>query len=440
MRISKLVNLVNNKVVQNVIIVGGITLIIKAVSFYKEVLVAGEYGLSELLDTFILATIIPSLINAIFLASFRAVFVPSYMAEEKTGNKIGSFQSVLLVVTLISCLLLILISYLVSDYLLEDIFPNHTAAYYQLVRDQLYIVIPSVFFWGLSSVLSGILNINKEYRFSSFSSVFIPLTIIISLVFFRDVFGKYLLAWSTFLGSVVSFVYLFILVISKNLIVLGRPNFRNENVRIMVRQIPAKLTSSFLTGMQTVVDQYFAAQLVIGSVSALNYGIKLPSFIISLLIIAITNVLLPHFTEATLENRKLAFQKLFKMIKTILIVTSAIAIAVILLSDVIVMFLFENNNFTPEDTEIVSRIQQIILVYVPFRTVGLLLVTFLTSINKNNLMAIVSFIGIFANITLNSILITYHGVYGIAIATTIVSVLKMGLLFYFTVRERDLTT
>jgi len=421
-----------------VVLVAGITFLVKVVGFYKEVLVAGAYGLSELLDTFLIATIIPSLINAIFLESFKAVFIPSYISEEKTNDKIGSFQSVVFIITGLASIVLIFLSFLITDFFLTDIFPDHTQNYYSLVREQFYIIIPSVLFWGLSAVLSGILNVNKEFRYTSFSSVFIALTTIVALFSFRDLLGQYLLAIGTLAGSIISFLYLLIIAQFRGLLKLAWPDFKNSNVRVMLKQIPAKLTSSFLTGMQVVVDQFFAAQLIIGSVSALNYGIKLPSFAVSMLFIAITNVLLPHFTESVLENRQKAFRKLIRMIRTVFLSSAVVAVLGIVFSVPIIRLFFENDNFTPENTYVVAQIQQIILIYLPFRLVGLLLMTFLTSINKNNLMAFVSLIGILTNVVLNWILIKYFGIYGIAAATTFVVILKSSLLFLFMLQQKKL--
>lgn len=420
------------------VLVAGITFLVKVVGFYKEVLVAGAYGLSELLDTFLIATIIPSLINAIFLESFKAVFIPSYISEEKTNDKIGSFQSVVFIITGLASIVLIFLSFLITDFFLTDIFPDHTQNYYSLVREQFYIIIPSVLFWGLSAVLSGILNVNKEFRYTSFSSVFIALTTIVALFSFRDLLGQYLLAIGTLAGSIISFLYLLIIAQFRGLLKLAWPDFKNSNVRVMLKQIPAKLTSSFLTGMQVVVDQFFAAQLIIGSVSALNYGIKLPSFAVSMLFIAITNVLLPHFTESVLENRQKAFRKLIRMIRTVFLSSAVVAVLGIVFSVPIIRLFFENDNFTPENTYVVAQIQQIILIYLPFRLVGLLLMTFLTSINKNNLMAFVSLIGILTNVVLNWILIKYFGIYGIAAATTFVVILKSSLLFLFMLQQKKL--
>ena len=149
------------------------------------------------------------------------------------------------------------------------------------------------------------------------------------------------------------------------------------------------------------------------------------------------NVLLPHFSKSVLENRDDAFRQLFKILKVVFVASSLIAIAGIITSDFFVSLFFERNEFTAQDSTLVSGLQKIILLYIPFKISGMLLVNFLTSINKNSYMAIVSFVSIVLNIILNFSLVKPYGVFGIAIATTIVVILRNLLLFHFTKIQKN---
>ena len=204
----------------------------------------------------------------------------------------------------------------------------------------------------------------------------------------------------------------------------------------MFKQIPAKVSSGFLSGMNTVVDQFFAAQLVIGSVAAINYGLKIPAFLMGILVIALTNVLLPQFSKMMLENREKAYRYFFKIIKLLFLGAAFFSIIGIFLSDFLVELFFQRNEFTAEDTVIVSKIQKIFLVYTPFAICGMVVVSFLTSMNKNAIMAYVSLGAVIANVILDYIFIKYYGIFGIALCTTIVVIIKNLFLLYFVVKSR----
>jgi len=431
-------NLFKKGVIRNILVVASITLLLKGIGFYKESVVAANFGLSEILDTFLIASLVPGFIMNVFIGAFKGVFIPNYIAELKTGNDISRFQATGFFITILVSALFTLIAVLFTDTYLENFFPGHTPEYYALIKSHFQYLIPCIFLWGLSSLLSGLLNIDNEFRLSTFAGLFVPIAIIICVFFFRDIFGNMVLAIGTLIGSIASLVYLLVVCFWKRIIHLAMPEFGNENAKIMFAQVPAKVSSGFLSGLNTVVDQYFAAQLVIGSIAAIDYGKKMPAFLIGMLVVAMTNVLLPYFSKIILQDRERTFKVVFKMIKITFIGAGICAIAGIFLTDFLVELFFQRKEFTSEDTELVSEIQKVFLVYTPFAIAGTILVNFLTSINKNAFMAYVSLGALILNIILNYILVQYYGVLGIAICTTVVVILKNIAMLLFTRRQSKL--
>jgi putative peptidoglycan lipid II flippase len=270
----------NNPTLINIITVATVAIIIKGFGFYKEIIVASNFGLSELLDTFFIAALVPGFISSVFLSNFNSVFIPNYIAEQKTTNRISSFQTTSFIVTIGTALLFMFIAYLFTDVYLETFFSGHTEDYYKLVITQFNYLLPCIVFWGLTSMLSGLLNIYDEFIFSSIYPVITSLSIIICLVFFQEELNELVIAVGTLAGSVCQFLFLFSIAAYKKILRLGIPDFSNSNAITMFRQMPAKISSGVLSGVNPLVDQFFSAQLVIGSLTALNYGVKIPSFFI----------------------------------------------------------------------------------------------------------------------------------------------------------------
>ena len=424
-------NIFKNATITNVIIVGITTLIVSGLGFFKEIVVANTFGLSELLDTFYIAILVPSFISGVFLGSFNSVFIPNYVSELKTGKSIGAFQSTSFLMTILVSLLFLIIAFLFTDVYLETFFKGHTQQYYDLIKVQFYYVAPCILFWGFSSLINGILTIDDEFMFSSLNTVFTPISIIICLVFFKEQLGTIVLAFGTLIGSFLSFLFILTVAIKRNIIHLHKPDFKSVNIKILFKQLPAKLSSSLLSGINPLVDQYFSAQLIIGSIAALNYGIKIPAFGISIIGAALGNVLLPYFSKNAIDNRQETFKKLTKILKYLIIVSSIVVIISIFLSAPIISILFERNAFTSSDTLIVSKIQQMYLLQIPSYVTGLVMVKFLTSINKNNFMVIASVVNLLLNVVLNYMLIKSMGVYGLALATSLVSIINSIILYVY---------
>lgn len=415
----------------NVLIVGIITLFVKCLSFLKEIIIADNFGLSEVLDTFYIAILFPSLVNNIFSSSFKSVFIPNYVNEQKNGNNIGAFQSACFLITSAVTIFILIIAYLFTDVYLETFFSGHSERYYSLVKIQFFYVAPSILFWGGSSLINGLLNIHNEFRLTSISGFFTPLSIIVCLIFFKAELGVLVMAVGTLIGSITSFLFIIIVALKRKIIHLEIPQFYSESVKVLYKQLPAKLSSSLLNGINPLVDQYFSAQLFVGAISALNYGIKLPTFFIGIVSIALGNVLLPFFSKKAIDNLKGSFNLLKRIIKYSLLASITITVLGIALSTPIVRLVFERNAFQSSDSLIVSEIQQMYLLQIPSYVMGIVMVKFLTAINKNNFMVFTSAISLGLNIILNYVLIKTMGVYGLALATSLVSIVNSIILYKY---------
>ncbi len=429
--ISYLKSSSQNPLIRNVLLVGFITVIVKLVAFYKETLIAGSFGLSEILDTFLIALLVPSFIQSVFINALKNIFIPNYINELKNKGNVAAFQSVVFIITFSIALFAVLIAFLSTDVFLDLVYPGHTESYYALVKKQLYIVLPCLFFWGFSSLLSGLLEVYSRFFYSTISSIFSAITIILFLIFLKEELQEMVLAISLLTGCFLEFLYLLFISIKTKVLKISRPKL-NSNVIVMLKQLPPKISSGLLSALNNYVDHFFAAQLAIGSITAISYGAKIPAIIITILIIAMGNVLLPHFSRKINEDLKKAYKELFRILLLVFVGAALVISVLAFFSKEIISFLFERNAFDADDTLVVANIQQILLLYVPFYLCTLILVKFLTSINKNKFMAWASLFNLILNIALNSYLVKRYGIYGLAVSTATVYTISSFIYFSFT--------
>lgn len=432
--ISNSLSKLNSPVVKNVIIVAMVTFFIKVLAFFKETIVASKFGLGFDLDTFLVALLIPTFIQSVFLNSLTHLFIPNYIVELKSKDNIAGFQSIVFLIAFAVSILSILLAYFVIDLFLDEVFPNKSIEYYLQVKKQLFIILPCLILWGFNSVVSGLLEINNKFLISTIQGVLPVLTVILFLLYFKSYFGSMVLAYGSLYGSIISFIFILSFGIYHKVIFLGKPAMSKSSWE-MVNQLPPKISSSFLSALNNFIDQFFAGQLAIGSIAALNYGNRFPAFGVTIVIMAFGSVLLPHFSRLVNEDLKMAYSHLFKTLKIIFLGGILVVAIFILFSDSIIALWLERDQFTAEDTIKVSRIQQILLINVPFYLCTRIIVKFLTSINKNKFMAWVSLMNLFVNFILNIILIKYYDVYGLAFSTTLVLIISSFFYFGFTFKQ-----
>lgn len=416
------------------LVVAFISVFIKTTGFYKETIVAATFGLSELLDTFLIAFLIPSFVQNVFINALSNLFVPNYITELKTTNNKQAFQSVSFLIVTALVIVLFAACYIFAQYFLTIVFPNHTENYYHLIRTQFYWLLPSLFFWGYSTLLSSLLEVKSRFIYTTFSPIFITITSIVCLIFFKDTLQTIVLSIGILSGSILSFLYLLGLSIYYKEISFGKPQI-NRNVRNMISQLPPKIASGFLSGTNSFVDQFFAAQLVAGSIAALNYGARIPAFTVAMLIIPLGRVLLPHFSRTVNEDIRKSYSQYFKILKYVFFSTLLISIIGIAFSHDIIKLLFERKEFTSDDTYVVSNLQKIGMIYIPFYLCTLISVKFLTATNKNKFMAWTSFWNLGVNLILNYIFMKAFGVYGLALSTTFMYILSSFIYVGFTYKQ-----
>lgn len=428
-----------NPTVINIITVGILSVVVKGFGFYKEIVIAGEFGLSELLDTFYIAVLVPGFVNEVFLNAFNFVFIPNYIAESKTNKAIGSFQSTSFLITIATALFFMVLAFLFTDVYLNVFFSGHTETYYQLIKTQFYYLLPCIMFWGLTSMLNGLLNIYDEFRYSTLYPIITSVAMLVCLLYFHEALKEKVLAVGMLIGSIGQFLFLLIVALKKGILKISTPEFLNANAIMMFKQVPAKISSGFFTGLIPVVDQFFAAQLIIGSIAAINYGLKIPAFITTILLIALGNVLLPYFSKLTVDDLDEAYKKLYYILKRLFIGLILVTLILILFSDSLIALAFERNNFSETDTAVVSNVQRMFLIGLPFTICGNIIVRFLTSINKNAFMAYVSLASLILNIILDFILMKLYGIMGIALCTAILQIFRSLVLLNYTVKQQKET-
>lgn len=427
-------NLLTNTTIINIIIVALVNVFVKGSGFLKESIVAKHFGLSMLLDTFYIAVLIPSFINNVFVDSLSNIFIPNYITELKTSNNKGAFQSFSFVLVTVMALFSLLLSTLLTTTFLHTLYKGHTDNYYYLITVQFKYIAPSLFFWGFSSLLSALLVVHNKFFITTLYPIFTTVSILIS-IYFEKQLGIPVLAIGMLGGSILEFLFLLTCAVYFKELKFELPRV-NPNLKLMVKQLPAKVSSGLLIGMNNFVDQFFAAQLVIGSITAINYGVKIPSFIASILVMALGNVLLPYFSKEVNEDIKKAYKSLFKILKVTFIGTSVFVTCIFIFSNKFIYYAFQRGKFTAGDTVIVSDIQRIFLIYIPFYVCAMVLVKFLTSINKNNLMAWVSLLSLILNFVLDIIFIKPWGLYGLALSTTIVYIINCVALLIFAINQK----
>jgi putative peptidoglycan lipid II flippase len=210
----------------------------------------------------------------------------------------------------------------------------------------------------------------------------------------------------------------------------------DQHLRQVSGQYTPMIAGAFLMSSTTLVDQAMAAMLSSGSVAALNYGYRVIAFPISLAMTALGTAVIPYFSKMVAHQD---WGKIRHTLQRYLSLTFVFSIpitgCIILFSKSIIQWLFQRGNFTEGDTYLVSEIQVLFALQIPFIIGSILLVRLISSLQINQVLMWGALLNLISNITLNYLFMKKIGVAGIALSTSCVMMISFFFLlsncFYF---------
>ena len=419
-------------VLRAAITVGGLSLVVKVVSVVKEGLLAYRVGTAPELDAFLLAYAFPSFFLSVFAGALATAFVPAYVrlrskeGERSAANFSASLGWQLAAGLIVAALVLAPIcSGLIR--LSARSFDDETLGAATLM---LYALMPVLVLNGLTGYLSGFLNARQRFTAAALVPIATPAAVAVGLLLFWDRSGIYAVVVGTLLGGLVEVVLLAAVARSNGLPLRPARGYKPSASNRLLGEFLRGAGSNVLIGATLLVDQAMAAMLAPGSVSALSYGTRVTGVLLGLGAMALATALLPQLSLLIAAGR---FEELRALLRRYCALTLAVTVPLTALligtSDFVVSLLFERGSFSSSDTLLVSGIQAVYAIQIPFFSLAMIAVRLIGAMQSNVLLVFSSAASLILNAVLNWILSVYLGVAGIALATTIVYIVACGFLW-----------
>ena len=184
-----------------------------------------------------------------------------------------------------------------------------------------------------------------------------------------------------------------------------------------------------------VVDMKVASSLGDGAVSALDFAQKIIVFANTAITTAIVSVMYPLMANKLNEGDNEGFVVyLSKSVSIIALLLIPISFGFILLNKEVISIFYERGNFTASDVGLTSLAFLGYSLVLPFTGVRDILNSSLFSMQKTKVTTMNGVIGVIVNIILSITLSKIYGVFGVAMASTISSIVTAVLLFISTRR------
>ena len=403
-------------------------------------LVSSAFGTGSEFDAFNAANQLPEVfVTLISGGALAAAFIPvysAYLTNQKSRESAQIANSILTLVIAIlggiSALGIILAPWLTANILVPDFTPEQQ----QLTADLMRIILLQTTLFGVSGVLSSILNAHQHFALPALAPVALDVGYIFGLFFLVPEMGITGLAWGTVLGGVLHILIQLPGLIHFNFsyhlqIVMQLAGVR-EVIRLMVPRI-------ITLGSVQLADLFIirlASGLAVGRMSAYFIGYQLMQLPEVLLGTAIAVVVFPTMAElynaGDLEGLKQVSMNALRIIWTLTIPAS---VALILLGRPAITFLLEGGAFTEESTRLVYST----LLFFSFRIVAEASLEILARLfyaqhdTRTPMFVAIGWLAV--NIALAYPLVNMLGARGLALASTIAFTLQSLVLFFLNRRR-----
>lgn len=407
------------------------TMIAKVIGFVREIVLAYVYGTSMYSDAYLVAMNIPLVIFAVIGGTLGTVFIPMYFEVSNTlgEKKAIEFTNNTFNLVMLQCILLAILGLIFTEKLVEFFAIGFKGEVLKVTIDFTRIIIVGIVFIGLSYIMNAYLQIKNKFVISGLMSIPKNIIIVLSIIL-SSKFNPYIIIWGTLIGTIVEFLFLFIMATKNEYRYKVYMNINDKYIKKAVWLMGPVLIGISVNQINTMIDRTLASTLVEGSISALNYANKLNGFVMALFIASIAAVIYPILSKLSNENNKDKFVNyIVQSVNSVILLVIPISVGAIVLANPIVKILFQRGEFDSRATGMTA----IALVMYSIGMIGFglrdILGKVFYSLHDTKTPMVNGIIAMVTNIILNIILVKYLKLAGLALATSISAIICIILLF-----------
>ena len=233
-----------------------------------------------------------------------------------------------------------------APVLVRLVAPGFQGETYQITVIMSRILLPGLFFMGLSGLSSGILHTKKNFIVPALPAYPSNLIIIVFTIYFGARYGVVGVAWATIVAFASQFLIQLPAIVKIGVFQKEKLLWGHPGIKKMAVVIPPVIFGGAALELKSIVDRIFGSLLPEGSIAALNYANRIFLLPNGILVVALLTVLYPTLVELSMENKLSEFKKTLRQgLGLITLFVFPMMVGMILLRQPIVRLLFERGAF-----------------------------------------------------------------------------------------------
>lgn len=284
-----------------------ITMISRILGLLRGTLVAYFFGSSGLTDAYYSAFKISNFFRQLLgEGALGNTFIPLYhkkkneQGEEKSTEYIFTVLNMTFLFSLVVSILMIIF----SEQIIALIVVGFNDEMRILASKLLKIMSFYFLFISLSGMIGSILNNFGHFVIPASTAIFFNLSIIFSAMYLTKYFSIDALAYGVLFGGFLQFIIVFIpfmFIVKKYIFKI---DFKDIYLKMLGLRLVPMLVGVFARQVNSVVDQFFASFLVVGTITALENASRIYLLPVGVFGVTISNIVFPNLSKAAAKQKK----------------------------------------------------------------------------------------------------------------------------------------
>ena len=432
-----------NNLIKSSSIFACMTFLSRILGFIRDMVTAYIFGAGPGYDAFLLAFRIPNLMRRLFAeGAFSQAFVPviSEYKVKKEHTEVLEFIS-----RISGCLGMVVFGVFIlgicgAPWIVKLFAPGFSSDLEKtlLATDLLRITFPYIFFISLTALIGSILNSYGRFGAAAFTPIILNVSMILASLYCVDFFvaPEKALARGVCVGGIIQFLFLLSFLKMENLLIWPSIRWDDPGVRkVLTLMLPA-IFGAAVHQINILIDTLFASFLPSGSISWLYYSDRLMEFPLGIFGVGIATVILPNLSRLYANKSKDEFSKTLDVgLRCVLLVGVPAMLGLYLLAGPLLSTLFQSGRFLPNDVIMSSKS----LMAYALAVVGIMLSKILSSAfyacQNIKTPVRISVITLIIHVILISVFIGPLAHAGLALATSISSILNAAVLWFLLIKR-----
>lgn len=440
-----------------------LTFISRIFGLCRSILLASFLGTTFIADAFMIAYKIPNLLRrfvgegsmtAAFIPVFSDVRKASMGNQEKESVFLSKFYSLAFICLVLLCILGILLTPYIISFLYS--FGDQSAEMAIFLTRYMFAYI---LFISMAAITQGVLNANFKFAIPASTPIVLNIIIITSvftlknwisddIVFFClpgsvNLFKENLVLLNTakagfafasgvLFGGLIQFLMQLPSLFKLGYHLFWTTDFKDKHIpEIGKLMIPGLLGLGIYQINALLADPFVLAYLGEGCISALSYSNRLIEFSLGIFVISISTVILPNLSRFISENKTNEYVNLLKTsIRAVVFISIPASVGLLMLRKPLISLFFQSGLFGIDSASLVSNA-------LFYHTPGLLVIGLYRiycpafyALKDTKTPVVGALFSLITNLLLCATLPKYMGIGGIALASTIATLVGSGFLIF----------